>query len=253
MSGLSYIGDYGSSSEDSDAFSEDNINIVSAKKVKLPTPNLGNVPVVGTEAHVDDPDLHKGRTRSFPHKRGNWASYVYISYPEEENLTTLISRFIAECPVSDLHVCDDFHISLSRTVTLMYHLITPFTKLLQNAVDSIVSFDLGFESVKIYCNEEKSRTFVSLAVDHFSNKSLLKIVDNVDDILADYKLPTFYDNPSLHMSILWANGDKKAELISVIENLNNILYQEVEKCLKTVTVNKVNCKIGNKFYQFALQ
>lgn len=253
MSGLSYIGDYGSSSEDSDAFSEDNINIVSAKKVKLPTPNLGNVPVVGTEAHVDDPDLHKGRTRSFPHKRGNWASYIYISYPEEENLTTLISRFIAECPVSDLHVCDDFHISLSRTVTLMYHLITPFTKLLQNAVDSIVSFDLGFESVKIYCNEEKSRTFVSLAVDHFSNKSLLKIVDNVDDILADYKLPTFYDNPSLHMSILWANGDKKAELISVIENLNNILYQEVEKCLKTVTVNKVNCKIGNKFYQFALQ
>lgn len=55
------------------------------------------------------------------------------------------------------------------------------------------SFDLEFERVKIYCNEENNRTFISVAVDHFSNRYLLKIVEKVDQILTDFGLPTFYD------------------------------------------------------------
>lgn len=31
------------------------------------------------EEHFDDPNLHDGRLRSFPHERGNWATYAYIS------------------------------------------------------------------------------------------------------------------------------------------------------------------------------
>lgn len=27
---------------------------------------------------MDDPNFHEGRIRSFPHERGNWATYVYI-------------------------------------------------------------------------------------------------------------------------------------------------------------------------------
>ncbi|XP_073947199.1 U6 snRNA phosphodiesterase 1-like [Choristoneura fumiferana] len=251
MSGLSYICDYGSSSEDSDSLTENNQK--SNQKSKLPKPDLKNITVVPTEDHVDNPELHKGRLRSFEHVRGNWASYVYIKYPEEENLTNLISNLLAACTSGEFHVCDDFHISLSRTVNLKYHLITPFVNSLQTSIGIIESFDLGFESVKIYCNEENNRTFISVAVDHFSNKYLLKIVEKVDEILTDFNLPTFYAKPSLHMSILWANGNKKSELTGALEKFNNILYQETERSLKTITVNNVNSKIGNKFFQFMLQ
>lgn len=45
---------------------------------KLPTPDLSKVAVVPADDHVDDAELHGGRTRSFPHVRGDWATFVYV-------------------------------------------------------------------------------------------------------------------------------------------------------------------------------
>lgn len=41
-------------------------------------PNLSHIPAVSVEQHIDNPDLHNGRVRSFPHVRGNWATFVYV-------------------------------------------------------------------------------------------------------------------------------------------------------------------------------
>lgn len=45
---------------------------------KLPSPDLSKVRVVPSDLHVDEPELHGCRKRSFPHVRGNWATFVYI-------------------------------------------------------------------------------------------------------------------------------------------------------------------------------
>lgn len=45
---------------------------------KLPAPDLSKVSVVPSETHLDDPQQHGGRSRSFPHVRGNWATFVFV-------------------------------------------------------------------------------------------------------------------------------------------------------------------------------
>ncbi|KAF9419018.1 hypothetical protein HW555_004345 [Spodoptera exigua] len=252
MSSLSYISEeYGSNSEDSDT---DTIGH-GITRPKLPTPDLSKVAVVPSDTHIDDPQIHGGRSRSFPHVRGNWATFVYVNYHHQtEVVLNLLKRFetVISTKVDTCHRCDDLHISLSKTFVLKYHLISTFSSSLQKVLSTVESFDIGFAAVKVYCNEDKSRTFISLDVDPFSHKNLSNVSKKVDDVLTEFQLPTFYKEPSFHMSLLWTNGDKQSELDTIIDTLNDLLLQEIEKELRTVLIDTINCKSGNKYFQYSL-
>lgn len=46
---------------------------------RLPLPEiLKNITTAAVDDHVDNPSLHGGKIRTFPHERGNWVTYVYI-------------------------------------------------------------------------------------------------------------------------------------------------------------------------------
>ncbi|XP_028175996.1 U6 snRNA phosphodiesterase [Ostrinia furnacalis] len=224
-------------------------------RIKLQLPDLSCVPIVPPESHSEDPQDHGGRVRSFPHVRGNWATFIYVKYPEEESLLSLSQRLLGILSAfkDSCHVCDNVHISLSKTVVLQYHLITPFTRSLQEVFRNIDCFCLDFSGIKLYCNEENTRTFIALEVDYSSKRRLLQLSQNVDDVLKEYKLPLFYENPSFHMSIIWLTGDKKAELSSLMSEFNNSLNKELGNTINPVLVSDLNCKIGNKYFQFTLQ
>lgn len=55
------------------------------------------------------------------------------------------------------------------------------------------------------------------------------------------------------MSILWINGNKKTEITNILQDLNDIVTKEIGKTIGTSTISKVNCKIGNKQYQYFLK
>ncbi|CAH2039609.1 unnamed protein product, partial [Iphiclides podalirius] len=168
MSGLLYICDYGNESESSDDCEIENNK--SDLKPKLPAPNLSNIVTVLEENHIDNPELYQGRLRRFPHVRGNWATFIYIKYPDEKsllllanNLKTLLVDFKGTC-----HICEDFHLSLSKTVVLNYHTIALFTQSLKEALNDSERFFLGFHNIEVFCNEEKTRTFIALKADYFT-------------------------------------------------------------------------------------
>lgn len=52
---------------------------------------------------------------------------------------------------------DDFHISVSRTVVLGHHWIEPLTDSLRERLNSERSFQVVFDKVTLYCNEENTR------------------------------------------------------------------------------------------------
>ncbi|XP_072947839.1 U6 snRNA phosphodiesterase 1 [Epargyreus clarus] len=251
MSALSFIRDYGDiSSEDSDSPCEE----ITSKKLKLPPPNLSKVSTVLTEEHKDDPTLHAGRIRSFPHVRGNWATFVYVKYPQEDAVLHLINKLkdLVLSVDKSCQICDNIHLSLSRTVVLQYHLITTFTTTLQTALNNIDSFDLQFDAIELYSNDDNTRTFIALKADHFSKRYLLRISKKVDEVLKEFKLQPFYKEPSFHSSILWVNGNKKSNFEGILDQLNRILAKEIENNLRAVLIDRVQCQIGNKYFQFSL-
>ncbi|EEZ99947.2 U6 snRNA phosphodiesterase-like Protein [Tribolium castaneum] len=100
---------------------------------RLPVPNFN---LNNPEEVVDDPTLHEGRLRSFPHERGNWATYVYIPYEANEGLHRLISRIADSSQVENIELkyFDHFHLSLTRTVILRHHLIEPFVNTIRENI-----------------------------------------------------------------------------------------------------------------------
>ncbi|XP_030036102.1 U6 snRNA phosphodiesterase isoform X4 [Manduca sexta] len=133
MSGLAYLGEYGSDSEDSVSDLEE------TRRNKFPVPDLSHIPVVPSDTHEDNPKLHGGRKRSFPHVRGNWPSYVYVNYPQNDILINLINKLksIASSQGSFWVICEDLHISLSKTVILLYHWISSFNTSIQKSLSTI--------------------------------------------------------------------------------------------------------------------
>lgn len=65
--------------------------------------------------------------------------HIFIPDPDEEGLFELVNKLqSAVVKILDKEPCqrcEDFHISLSKTVVLKYHLITPFTTSLQEVLN----------------------------------------------------------------------------------------------------------------------
>lgn len=69
-----------SSSEESDNIDEKNnpLPILQKEIPQLPLPLRLTNNLLNSESQNDKPEDHSGRIRSFPHERGNWATYGFI-------------------------------------------------------------------------------------------------------------------------------------------------------------------------------
>ena len=216
------------------------------KKIKLQNPlkdiKIGEEP---TEEVIDDPSLHDHRIRSFPHVRGNWATYAFIKTDIDwSHLQTKLKTCLERQGI-DAKDIKDPHLSVSKVVTLQYHWIQPFTQTIQDKLKSrLVPFKLSIgPGIKVLVNEDFTRTFITIEVQ--SNKYLNEVVKCCDETLVEYDKDTFYDPPEFHVSLLWTLGDQK----SLIDT------KALEKCvqdIEAVEVDFVHCKIGNKHFSLKL-
>ena len=96
---------------------------------------------------MDDPSLHDNRLRSFPHVRGNWASYIFINPKTEIDFSPVqnsILKFLQQNnPELECKAIDEPHLSISRVFTLQYHWISSFVQGLQTRLkNNVKSFTL---------------------------------------------------------------------------------------------------------------
>ncbi|XP_043292316.1 U6 snRNA phosphodiesterase isoform X2 [Cervus canadensis] len=128
---------------------------------RLPVPDSVLHMFPGTEeGPVDDSAKHGGRVRTFPHERGNWATHVYVPYEAGEEFLDLLDALLcrAQTYVPRLVRMEAFHLSLSQSVVLRHHWILPFVQALKDRVASFQRFCFTADRVKIYTNQEKTRT-----------------------------------------------------------------------------------------------
>lgn len=122
----------------------------------------------------------------------------------------------------EFHPIEELHMSLTRTVVLRHHWIDEFARSIQNSLKNskrfffffshlfntsnfigifysihlyLIRFWIYLNSIQIYCNDNQSRTFISLSlakIDSNAKQNLQSIVNQLDNCLQEFKLPTFY-------------------------------------------------------------
>ncbi|KAH8243590.1 hypothetical protein KR032_008723 [Drosophila birchii] len=201
---------------------------------------------------VDDPALHGGRIRTFKHERGNWASYVYVPATAcAEQLEEFQAEAVAHLdPEVQLQANESLHLSLSRTVVLQYHQIDEFSRSLQTALNSSTSFTATLQGLRIYTNEERTRTFVSAPLDAAFAEKMSAILQPIDQVMLDYRLQQFYKPASFHVSLLWCVGDEEQLLKSKIKELQELIEDQDTLPL---AVHEVHLKCGKKDFTYKLK
>ncbi|XP_072925924.1 U6 snRNA phosphodiesterase 1 isoform X2 [Hemitrygon akajei] len=198
------------------------------KPQRLPIPDSVMGMFKQLEEHVDDSSEHDGRIRSFAHQRGNWSTLVYLEYYPEAEFLELVDLLLTHLQTHRLLLTQmtEFHISLSHTVVLRHHWISSFVESLKDRMTFFDRFYCLSDKVKIYCNQEKTRTFLGLEVSA-GGDHLLEMVKEVDKSLEEFNLKTYYK-----------------ELVDTFENSARILQMYADQ---------VRCKTGNKVFSFPLQ
>ncbi|XP_014401003.1 PREDICTED: U6 snRNA phosphodiesterase, partial [Myotis brandtii] len=223
---------------------------------RLPVPDSVLHMFAGTEeVPEDDSAKHGGRVRTFPHERGNWATHVYVPYEAREEFPDLLDALLphAQTCVPRLVRMEAFHLSLSQSVVLRHHWILPFVQALKERLASRQRFCFTADRVKIYTNEEKTRTFVGLEVTS-GHAQFLDLVSEVDRVMEEFDLTTFYKDPSFHISLAWCVGDARLQLEGqCLRELQEIVDEfEDSEMLLRVHAEQVRCKSGNKFFSMPL-
>uniref|UniRef100_A0AC11DBQ2 U6 snRNA biosis phosphodiesterase 1 n=1 Tax=Ovis aries TaxID=9940 RepID=A0AC11DBQ2_SHEEP len=206
---------------------------------RLPVPDSVLHMFAGTEeGPVDDSAQHGGRVRTFPHERGNWATHVYVPYEAREEFLDLLDALLchAQTYVPRLVRMEAFHLSLSQSVVLRHHWILPFVQALK---DRVASFQ---------------RTFVGLEVTS-GHAHFLDLVAEVDRVMEEFDLSTFYQDPSFHISLAWCVGDARLQMEGpCLQELQGIVdeFEDSEMLLRAYA-EQIRCKSGNKFFSMPLK
>jgi len=199
-------------------------------------------------------DQHSGRKRTFEHMEGNWATYMFFPVQETEQFQREYDKVIKSLRryfADDIHVfpVDSCHISVSRTVPVRHYWIEPMFEKLKTSMEGVPAFRYSFTSLKVYTNDEKTRTFVGFEISH-GCEHFTDVVKKTDQIYRDFDLELYYVDPSFHASVAWLLGDRKSDVEKCLEKCglgklgNQLMYQCVDRlCMKS----------GNKILVVPLQ
>ncbi|XP_054632431.1 U6 snRNA phosphodiesterase 1 isoform X2 [Dunckerocampus dactyliophorus] len=206
------------------------------------------------EPQAEDSSLHDGRVRSFKHERGNWATYVYFPYQPEEKFEEMMEDLLSTAAAFGLALTpqEELHLSLSQTVVLRHHWIQPFTQSLKAGLACCKRFVCSADRLKVYCNAEKTRTFLGIEVAN-GHAQLLDVVRVVDKTMTEFRLDTFYQDPSFHVSLAWCVGDFTVQLRQCLQELQNVVDNHEEGPYHLwLDCAELRCRTGNKTFQFPL-
>ena len=226
------------------------------KAAKLPLPSDLQNMFVSKKSAKDDPSQHQGRIRAFPHEKNNWATYVYLKtdLPDHE-LTSLHDRLSEVMPPEiKLERIASPHVSLTRVLSLRHHWISDFVASVRQIASESPGFSLSWSDFEVFVNDEGTRTFLGLRAECSDGNSMQTLVQKLDEVVVEYRLPKFYDPPSFHISVAWCLGDMREQLANALPKLNAVVEGMIEdgELANDQEVGSLECKSGDKFFRLPL-
>lgn len=103
-------------------------------------------------------------------------------------MLSVLEKVTVKCNI----FAEQFHISVTRTLTLKFHWIESFVEEIKKLCEQTDQFTLELLNVRAYCNEERTRTFLGIECRDCKG-TLAHFVKDLNNFLAEYNLPPFYE------------------------------------------------------------
>lgn len=100
----------------------------------------------------------------------------------------------------------DHHVSLSRTVPVRMPQIETLMEALRRGARRFSACDAGLSGLKVFVNDEGTRTFIALKIEQGS-EAVCRMIAAVDKAFVMHGLQRFYAEPQPHISFGWVAGD----------------------------------------------
>uniref|UniRef100_A0A5K3F0N6 U6 snRNA phosphodiesterase 1 n=1 Tax=Mesocestoides corti TaxID=53468 RepID=A0A5K3F0N6_MESCO len=198
-----------------------------------------------------------GRLRNFPHKHGNWATSVFA--PANSALENYFRSLLNDVEKvlfgsrHQFHICEDFHLSLTKTWPLLHHWIPGFTEAVRGLAAASHRFSVIFDGAQFLVNEEGTRSFLAVRVN--ASPNLLDVVRRLDETVVLFRGEPYYKNPVFHFSLAWCLGDVNTLTpldwrTACLTAVNNSLGSWSPPC--GLEINSLIVQCGNEKFLFQL-
>lgn len=182
---------------------------------------------------------HEGRTRSFPHVEGDFATHVYVevSVPSEAEAMLQEAYRRLQSAFLGLRWIEERHVSCSRTVSVRSTQKESLRRALSHALRRTKRFVCSFDGWDVYLNDDRTRTFFVLKM-RLGKERFYDVIRSVDQAFRLHGLETYYSDPVPHLSVYWCLGD-------VVQVARERLRHVSTAIEWNVPVQRVVCKIGS--------
>lgn len=83
---------------------------------------------------------------------------------------------------------------------------------------------------------------------------MLELVRVVDQTMMEFRLETFYKEPSFHVSLAWCVGDFSVELKDCLQQMQSLLDEHEDGPFQLkLDCSELRCRTGNKTFRFPLE
>ena len=207
----------------------------------------------------DDNPIGASRRRwqcpSLEHVDGQYATHVYLPVHLEPRLADALKRSCEALRKSDAAVNaispTEYHLSLSRTVTLSRAQIDGFNDALRRALRGCPALRASVADALVALpNDTATRHFAALELKAgtAAHGSLCRMIDAVDGVLERYGLPAFYAERRLHFSVAWSLERLPCPLPSIAASGSSGGGAALE-----VPFDTVECRVGERVTSYRLK
>eukprot|EP00854_Cymbomonas_tetramitiformis_P009398 gene9398-11134_t len=100
---------------------------------------------------------------------------------------------IVEAPGQPTWGCNEFHLSLSRTVAIRAHQLEPLLQALRSSLRRWQRFATELGQMAVFVNDARTRTFLSLRTLPETDSQFKELVRRVDKAFMTQELAVFYE------------------------------------------------------------
>jgi 2'-5' RNA ligase len=186
------------------------------------------------------------KIRNIPHVEGNFATFIYISIKRSKKIVSIEEEIIKLLGEFKVDKVDELHLSLTKTFFLKYHQISNFVKDMNTKLLKIQQHVLVTSKVKYFANEFDNRFFLTLEVR--KTKLLIRLVNEITEIIKKYDSAYEFENYHPHISVLWADKNIILPEGDLNIGINKTFPQNIT--LKIFKIDNIYLKIGNKITKF---